>query len=150
MFIEPRQAQRGRGMSAGAERQPRIERHHDRVGRGHALVMRADPQPPPEAHGVKVPQPLALPGPIGHLPRGDAGGIEPQGRAQRAAQRRRIRRPDEQAAQARRRPQTELAGGRLEHRVIGCIDEGDRTRTARPAGLLGRLRIARSELEFQL
>ena len=39
--------------------------HDDRVRVGHRFMPRADPQPLAEAHGVKVAQPFALPGPVG-------------------------------------------------------------------------------------
>src|SRR6267142_1108676 len=74
--IEPRQAQRRARMTAGAEGQPRIERHHDRAGLADALMVWAYPQTLPEAQRVKVLEPLALPDALGQLLRADEGGVQ--------------------------------------------------------------------------
>jgi len=64
MRVEELEAQCGACVGAGAESEPWIERDDDGIRRAHALVMRAHPQAPAEAHGMKVLQPLALPGTI--------------------------------------------------------------------------------------
>ena len=60
-------------MRAGAEREARIQAHRDvlRIS-GQWLVVRHDPQPAPEAHGVEILQPFALPGAIGDVLGADA------------------------------------------------------------------------------
>src|SRR6266853_1555175 len=74
--IEPRQAQRRARMTAGAERQPRIECHHNRAGLGDLLMVRAYPQTPAEAQRVKVSEPLALPDASSQLVHADEGGVK--------------------------------------------------------------------------
>src|SRR5437764_1220648 len=114
--IEPREAQRGARMSAGAECESRIERHDDGTGSADALVTRTYPEPVTEAHRMKVLEPLALPDAVGHRPHLDAHRVEPERGAERARDGRRIALAGEQAPQARPRPETKLPGGGLEHR----------------------------------
>ncbi len=91
--IEPAEAQRGAGVRAGAEGEPRVERDHDRLRVAHRLVVRAHPQPRPEAHGMEVLEPLALPDAIRDRARGDAAGGSTPSCARRAGRRvRRLRR----------------------------------------------------------
>src|SRR6266853_3897886 len=106
MRIEPRQAQRCARMTAGAERQPRIERHHDRAGLGDLLMVWAYPQTPTEAQRVKVSEPFALPDALSQLVHADEGGVQTQGRAERVPGAGRIVRLHEQAFEAGPRPQT--------------------------------------------
>src|SRR5207237_8134793 len=82
--IEPREAQRGARMSAGAECESRIERHDDGTGGADALVTRTYPEPVTEAHRMKVLEPLALPDAVGHRPHLDAHRVEPERGAERA------------------------------------------------------------------
>src|SRR5205823_13438170 len=84
MRIEPRQAQRRARMTAGAERQPRIERDHDRAGLGDALMVWAYPQTASEAQRVEVFDPLALPDALGQLVHADEVGVQTQPRSERA------------------------------------------------------------------
>src|SRR6185437_15138509 len=58
MIVEPFEAERGRWMRAGAEREARIELHHGRAGLGDTFVMGRDPEPPPETHGTEMSEPL--------------------------------------------------------------------------------------------
>src|SRR5256884_1068040 len=150
MRIEPRQAQRRARMTAGAERQPRIERDHDRAGLGDALMVWAYPQTLSEAQPVKVPEPLALPDALGQLVHADEVRVQTQRRSERAPDAGRVVGLHEQALQTGPRPQTDLSGQGLEHRIITCVDERDRTRAAVPAGIFRGLRIQRSEIERQL
>src|SRR2546421_5929081 len=150
MRIEPRQAQRRARMSAGAERQPRIERDHDRAGLCDALMVWAYPQTPSEAQRVRVSEPLALPDALGQLVHADEVGVQTQRRSERAPDAGRVVGLYEQALQKGPRPQTELSGQGLEHRIITGVDERDRTRAAGPAGLFRGLRIQRYEIDRQL
>src|SRR5207302_1302697 len=176
--IEPREAQRGARMSAGAECESRIERHDDGTGSADALVTRTYPEPVTEAHRMKVLEPLALPDAVGHRPHLDAHRVEPERGAERARDGRRIALAGEQAPQARPRPETKLPGGGLEHRgpheirrlvewrgvrlarwagfrgvvygIIARVDEGQRARAARPAGPFRSLAVHRPEIEREL
>src|ERR1700738_422490 len=150
MRIEPRQAQRRARMTAGAERQPRIERHHDRAGLSDALMVWAYPQTLPEAQRVKVLEPLALPDALGQRLGADEGGIHTQGRAERAPDCGRVVGLPKQALETGPWPQTELSGQGLEHRIVPRVGGGYRARAARPAGVFGGLWIQRSEIERQL
>src|SRR5438034_2207413 len=112
-------------------------------------MVRAYPQAPPEAQRAKVSEPLALPDALGRLVRLDEGGVQTQGRAERVPDAARVVGPHEQTRHAGPRPQTELSGQRLEHRIITRVEERHRTRAAGPAGLLRGLWIQRPEIEGQ-
>src|ERR1700752_1974451 len=124
MRIEPREAQRRGRMSAGAECESRIERHHDSLGCADALVMRTSPQPPAEAHRMKVLEPLTLPDAVGHYPHLDALRVEPEGGSDHPRDARRAGLATEQAPQTGARPETKLSGGGLEHGIILRVDKG--------------------------
>src|SRR6185312_16199667 len=66
MGIEPFEAQPGRRVCAGAERETGIHAHHECVRLAHLFVIRADPQALAEPHSVEVAQPFALPDTILH------------------------------------------------------------------------------------
>src|SRR5438477_372627 len=115
-----------------------------------ARMVWAYPQTPSEAQRVKVSEPLALPDALGQLLHADEDGVQTQRRSERAPDAGRVVGLHEQALQKGPRPQTELSGQGLEHRIITGVDERDRTRAAGPAGLFRGLRIQRSEIERQL
>src|SRR2546430_3965436 len=106
MRIGPRQAQRRARMTAGAERQPGIERDHDRAGLGDALMVWAYPQTASEAQRVEVFEPLALPDALGQLVHADEVGVQTQRRSERAPDAGRVVGLHEQALQEGPRPQT--------------------------------------------
>ena len=121
MSIEPLEAQRGACVSAGAEGEPWIEPDDDGIRRADALVMRTHPQTPAEAHGMKVLQPLTLPGTICQRLRLDLRRVDPECRCQ--CRRNGCRRGHfgrlcvrEQALHPRRRPERRLPGSGFKHR----------------------------------
>ena len=88
------------------------------------LVPRADPQPAPEAHGVEVAQPFALPDPIGHRARPQSQRLDPERGAPAS---RSVRAPAslgaEQRLQPGLRPQAHLAraAARAPRRGVGSL-----------------------------
>ena len=125
--VQHLQAQRGRRMRAGAERQPGIEPHDHGIGSsGASASVGAHPQPPPEAHGLPVGKPDAFP--IARLRRRVIRAVA----AMCGPSRRRPDRPMatqsvvrivEQRAHQRVAPQPDLARLGFEHRIVAAVDE---------------------------
>ena len=103
---------------------PGSSRTHDGFGiAGGRLVVRHDPQPPAEAHGVEILQPLAFPDAIGDALDADAlrGQVQCSGQHDDGFGRGRL--GGEQRLQHRLRPQPHLAGRRLEDGVVDRVGE---------------------------
>ena len=102
---------------------------------------------------MKIAQPLALPGAIGHLTRPQARRIQAERATQPARDRPAIRIGREECLDASRRPEPELARCRLEDRrgvTMIRIDERDGDGSAGEAGGLGIVRRKPPEIPADL
>ena len=147
MRVEPHKAQGGTGVSAGAEGESGVKMHDDRARIRDAFVVRTDPQALAKAHGMKVFQPLALPGAICDGLCVNPRGRNPQVCSQQVPQRAGVFSCGEQHDQTRGRPEAKFPRPRLEHRIIARVHERHRERATLETDLLRGLRIQRAQVE---
>src|SRR5579862_6245976 len=150
MAIQPFQAQCRRGVCPRSERQARIHPHDHCTRSSHFLVMWADPQTPPKAHCVKIPQPLALPNTVFdaldlYAARGNIESF-----AQPANDVLRVAISGEQRPQAGGWPEPKLTRQRLEYRIILSVHVRHRSRAQTETDSFSLVWIQRTQVERQL
>ena len=146
-------------MRSSAERETGIEfEDHCRTGRCTcgigSLATRADPEPLAEPHGPEVLEPLTLPGAVGHGFEfslfGDQQRIEPGCGTECSAHLVHVGVRCEDGAHDDRRPEWHRTGRRLQHGIVGRVEQRDRQRAELEQGVLVGLGIARADVDAEL
>ena len=148
--VEPGEAQRSRGMRAGAERQARIQAHDDGVGVVRwRLMARHDPQPAAETHRMEVLEPLALPDLVLDACHADMVGRQVERLCQLQDGGGAVRLGVENRLKHGMWPQAQFARRGFQDRVIDRVGQRHRQRAGLEAGVLGALRVATLEVDTQ-